>query len=240
MERRRACSSYAKLREQQQKKQLKQEKDKGSEVEDVENNSENEDELPAMHRSHSVRASLRRLKSKLHSPALPLQSPFKLRAHLHSRSRKNSNGGIGIDKSKVVKALRFWHEIDAVAVVTTKVPLKKQTNESSMQDHELVGIEQLMSSLPVGVTLPRKACKLLQIPETYSSKTAPHATVDSDLERTLSNPESPNATDPVLADITQHASQGIYGTTRMRTATIRKPMPYLNSRRCYRVYCTPI
>lgn len=247
MERRRACSTYAKLREQQQqqKKQPKQEKDKGCEVEDVENNSENEDELPAMHRSHSVRASLRRLKSKLHSPALPLQSPFKLRAHLHSRSRKNSNAGIGIDKSKVVKALRFWHEIDAVAVVTTKVkgefvPLKKQTKESSMQqDHELVGIEQLMSSLPVGVTLPRKACKLLQIPETYS-KTAPHATVDSDLERTLSNPESPNATDPVLADITQHASQGIYGTTRMRTATIRKPMPYLNSRRCYQVYCTPI
>lgn len=248
MERRRACSSYAKLKEhqqqqQQQKKQLKQEKeDKGCELEDVENNSENEDELPAMHRSHSVRASLRRLKSKLHSPALPLQSPFKLRAHLHSRSRKNSSGGI-IDKSKVVKALRFWHEIDAVAVVTTKVkgefvPLKK-TKENMQQDHELVGIEQLMSSLPVGATLPRKACKLLQIPETYSQK-APHATLDSDLERTLSNPESPNATDPVLADITQHASQGIYGTTRMRTATIRKPMPYLNSRRCYHVYYTSI
>lgn len=242
MERRRACSSYAKLKEQQQqqKKQLKQENDKGCQLEDVENNSENEDELPAMHRSHSVRASLRRLKSKLHSPALPLQSPFKLRAHLHSRSRKTSNGII--DKAKVVKALRFWHEIDAVAVVTTKVkgefvPLKK--TKENMQDHELVGIEQLMSSLPVGVTLPRKACKLLQIPETYSQK-APHATLDSDLERTLSNPESPNATDPVLADITQHASQGIYGTTRMRTATIRKPMPYLNSRRCYHLYYTRI
>lgn len=243
MERRRAFGSYVKLKEKQQEK-----REEKHEVDDVEN-SENEDELPALHRSHSVRASLRRLKSKLHSPALPLQSPFKLRAHLHSRSRKSGTGAGGgsssrtLDKSKVVKALRFWHEIDAVAVVTTKVkgelvPLRKTKQNMQQQDHEL-GIEQLMSSLPVGVTLPRKACKLLQIPETYSQcvagnspKTAPQATVDSDLERTLSH-DSPHASDPVLADITQHASQGIYGTTRMRTATIRKPMPYLNSRRCY-------
>lgn len=240
MERRRAFGSYVKLKEKRVEKQ--------HEIEADAENSENEDELPALHsRSHSVRSSLRRLKSKLHSPALPLQSPFKLRAHLHSRSRKSSNGvAVGsssssktLDKSKVVKALRFWHEIDAVAVVTTKVkgelvPLKK--TKPSMEEHHL-GIEQLMSSLPVGVTLPRKACRLLQIPETYTKCSpkleAPHATLDSDLEHTLCN-ESPQASDPVLlADITLNASQGIYGTTRMRTATIRKPMPYLNSRRCY-------
>lgn len=242
MERRRAFGSYVKLKEKRAEKQ--------HEIEADAENSENEDELPALHpRSHSVRSSLRRLKSKLHSPALPLQSPFKLRAHLHSRSRKSSNGVAGgssssssktLDKSKVVKALRFWHEIDAVAVVTTKVkgelvPLKKP--KPSMEEH--LGIEQLMSSLPVGVTLPRKACRLLQIPETYTKcssgspkAAAPHATLDSDLEQTLCN-ESPQASDPVLADITLNASQGIYGTTRMRTATIRKPMPYLNSRRCY-------
>lgn len=241
MERRRAMSSYAKLKEQAKEQQQQQQLDNNN----SENEVENEDELPALRRSHSVRASLRRLKSKLHSPALALQSPFKLRAHLHSRSRSGSGIGSGssraatLQRSKVVKALRLWQDIDAVAVVTTKVkgefvPLKKQTMQQNAKgDHEL-GIEQLMSSLPVGVSLPRKACKLLQIPESYchSPKTAPKATLDSDLERTL-EAESPSARDSVLADITRHAHQGIYGTTRMRTATIRKPMPYLNSRRCF-------
>lgn len=224
MERRRAMSSYAKLKEQAMEQQQANKLN--------ENNSEDEDELPALRRSHTVRASLRRLKSKLHSPALALQSPFKIRGHFHSRSRSS----ITLQKSKVAKALHLWHDIDAVAVVTTKVkgkfvPLKKQTMHQPAVNE--LGIEQLMSSLPVGVNVPRKACKLLQIPESYcqSPKTAPHATLDSDLESTLSN-ESLNAR-AVMADITRHAHQGIYGTTRMRTATIRKPMPYLNSCRCF-------
>ncbi|XP_051863212.1 uncharacterized protein LOC117573733 isoform X2 [Drosophila albomicans] len=238
MERRRAMSTYAKLKEKQQQQQQQQLLDNNNDSEQDEN--ENEDELPALSRSHSMRASLRRLKSKLHSPALAMQSPFKLRAHLHSRSRSgnnsissSNNSKRALHKSKVVKALRLWQDIDAVTVVTKVkgefVPLKKSAMQHS--DHEL-GIEQLMSSLPVGVSLPRKACKLLQIPESYcrSPKLAPQATLDSDLERTLCI-ESPknNKTDSVLADITRHAQQGIYGSTRMRTATIRKPMPYLNS-----------
>lgn len=226
MERRRALSSYAKLKEQQQDNNREQEE---------------KDELPALHRSHSVRASLRRLKSKLHSPALPLQSPFKLRPHLHSRSRSSRT----LDKSKAVNALRLWHEIEKVAVVTSKVKgefvplqqkqtMQQQHGEGKGQQQQLeLGIEQLMSTLPVGVALPRKACQLLQIPESYCHRIAPQATLDSDLERSRLGSESPKAScDPVLAEIKRHAPQGIYGTTRMRTATIRKPMPYLNSRRC--------
>ncbi|XP_032596013.2 uncharacterized protein LOC6567503 isoform X2 [Drosophila grimshawi] len=247
MERRRALSTYTKLKEQKQ--QSENSRENGPHFDDDDDDDvDEEDELPSLRRSHSVRASLRRLKSKLHSPALPLQSPFKLRAHLHSRSRNinssssnchSSSSSRRLDKSKAVKALRFWHEIEAVAVVTTKVkgkfvPLRKQTmqQQSHSAADQVLGIEQLMSSLPVGATLPRKACKLLQIPESLCqrSQLAPQATLDSDLERTLTS-ESPNVTscDPVLADITRHAHQGIYGTTRMRTATIRKPMPYLNS-----------
>ncbi|XP_017142499.1 uncharacterized protein LOC108155881 [Drosophila miranda] len=221
MERRKALGMYSKLKDQQ-----------AALIPTPQKDNEDGDSLPALRRSHSVRSSLRRLKSKLHSPALPLQSPFKLRAHLHSRNRTRT----ALDKSKAAKALRLWSEIGAVAVVTTKVkgknefvPLKRQPGSELAADQEELGIEQLMSTLPVGVTLPRKACKLLQIPESYcqpeQAKTAPKATLDSDLERTLSGDDSMS----VLADITRNAQQGIYGTTRMRTATIRKPMPYLNS-----------
>ncbi|XP_022210767.2 uncharacterized protein LOC111066446 isoform X2 [Drosophila obscura] len=233
MERRKALGLYSKLKDQQAALISTPQKDDDGDG----------DTLPALRRSHSVRSSLRRLKSKLHSPALPLQSPFKLRAHLHSRNRSSGGGTrTTLDKSKAAKALRLWSEIDAVAVVTTKVkgknefvPLKRQPSSGLAADQGELGIEQLMSTLPVGVTLPRKACKLLQIPESYcqpekekekaKAKPAPKATLDSDLERTLSGDDSIS----VLADITRNAQQGIYGTTRMRTATIRKPMPYLNS-----------
>ncbi|XP_034137495.1 uncharacterized protein LOC117589563 isoform X3 [Drosophila guanche] len=234
MERRKALGLYSKLKDQQ-----------ATLISTPQKDDEDGDTLPALRRSHSVRSSLRRLKSKLHSPALPLQSPFKLRAHLHSRNRSSGGGTrTTLDKSKAAKALRLWSEIDAVAVVTTKVkgkkefvPLNRQPSSEMAAEQEELGIEQLMSTLPVGVTLPRKACKLLQIPESYCQpekakvkekqkpKPAPKATLDSDLERTFSGDDSIS----VLADITRNAQQGIYGTTRMRTATIRKPMPYLNS-----------
>ncbi|XP_017849231.1 uncharacterized protein LOC108604320 isoform X2 [Drosophila busckii] len=229
MERRKALGAYAKLKEQTQQKEEEQLLQNDNENDSDESET---DELPALRRSHSVRASLRRLKSKLHSPALPLQSPFKLRAHLHSRSRSRT-----LNKAKVAKALRLWPDLEAVAVVTNKLKAESkqpQRAKQSMQSAgEELGIEQLMSTLPVGVSLPRKACKLLQIPDSYCQQQqpaamAPKASVDSDLERSLG---SPQANDAVLADITRHAQQGIYGTTRMgmRTATIRKPMPYLNS-----------
>ncbi|ALC47784.1 CG6954 [Drosophila busckii] len=232
MERRKALGAYAKLKEQTQQKEEEQLLQNDNENDSDESET---DELPALRRSHSVRASLRRLKSKLHSPALPLQSPFKLRAHLHSRSRSRT-----LNKAKVAKALRLWPDLEAVAVVTNKLKAESkqpQRAKQSMQSAgEELGIEQLMSTLPVGVSLPRKACKLLQIPDSYCQQQqpaamAPKASVDSDLERSLG---SPQANDAVLADITRHAQQGIYGTTRMgmRTATIRKPMPYLNSSRC--------
>ncbi|EDW43225.1 GM26455 [Drosophila sechellia] len=226
MERRKALSSYAKFKDQQE----------AAAAVTPQKDNESEDSLPALRRSHSVRSSLRRLKNKLHSPALSMQSPFKLRTQLHMRNR-SSRGSATLDKSKAAKALRMLGDLDAVAVLTTKVkgknefvPLKRAMNSDSC-DHDELGIERLMSSLPVGAKLPRKACKLLQIPESYCRQTelAPKATLDSDLEKTFSGEES----SAVLADITRHAQQGIYGTTRMRTATIRKPMPYLNSRRCY-------
>ncbi|XP_037707722.1 uncharacterized protein LOC119545836 isoform X5 [Drosophila subpulchrella] len=226
MERRKALSSYAKLKDQQESAAV------AADIVTPQKDTESGDSLPALRRSHSVRSSLRRLKNKLHSPALPLQSPFKLRTQLHMRSR-SSRGSALLDKSKAAKALRMLGDLDAVAVLTTKVkgknefvPLKREMHTDSCDLGEL-GIERLMSTLPVGATLPRKACKLLQIPENYCRRTdrAPKATLDSDLEKTLSGEESSY----VLADITRHAQQGIYGTTRMRTATIRKPMPYLNS-----------
>jgi len=229
MERRKALSSYAKLKDQQEAAAV------AADIVTPQKDTESGDSLPALRRSHSVRTSLRRLKNKLHSPALPLQSPFKLRTQLHMRSR-SSRGSALLDKSKAVKALCMLGDLDAVTVLTTKVkgknefvPLKREMHSDSCDLGEL-GIERLMSSLPVGATLPRKACKLLQIPESYCRRTdrAPKATLDSDLEKTLSGEESSS----VLADITRHAQQGIYGTTRMRTATIRKPTPYLNSRRC--------
>ncbi|EDW81233.2 uncharacterized protein Dwil_GK11138, isoform B [Drosophila willistoni] len=233
MERRKAISSYAKLRNEAAAATLNPEN-----VDDDDNEENEADVLPALHRSHSMRSSLRRLKSKLHSPALSMQSPFKLRAHLHTRNRNGripagtqasaaASGSGKLDKSKVARALQMWrqpgHNLDSVAVMTTKVkgknefvPLKRQN------DHDELGIEQLMSSLPVGVKLPRKACQLLQIPDTYCrEKFAPRATLDSDLES--------SAEMSAMDDIRRHAHQGIYGTTRMRTATIRKPMPYLNS-----------
>ncbi|EDW17007.2 uncharacterized protein LOC6575537 isoform X2 [Drosophila mojavensis] len=202
MERRRAMSSYAKLKEQQ--RQNKQEQLEENDRE----HDENPDQQSALRRSHSVRASLRRLKSKLQSPALPLQSPFKLRPHLHRRSRSCRT----VSKSKAVQALSMWHEIDKVAVLT------KSKNKTMLQErlHEddVLGINHLMSTLPVGAALPRKVCKLLQIPESYSEATSDTA------EKSHS--------DPVQTELTCYASQGIYGTTRMRTATIRKPMPHLN------------
>nr|NP_001247243.1 wide awake, isoform C [Drosophila melanogaster]AFH06561.1 wide awake, isoform C [Drosophila melanogaster] len=222
MERRKALSSYAKFKDQQE----------AAAAVTPQKDNESDDSLPALRRSHSVRSSLRRLKNKLHSPALSMQSPFKLRTQLHMRNR-SSRGSATLDKSKAAKALRMLGDLDAVAVLTTKVkgknefvPLKRAMNSDSC-DHDELGIERLMSSLPVGAKLPRKACKLLQIPESYcrQAEVAPKATLDSDLEKTFSGEES----SAVLADITRHAQQGIYGTTRMRTATIRKPMPYLNS-----------
>lgn len=232
MERRKALGSYAKLRDQQTMAMTEAEGEPATPGKD----NESGDSLPALRRSHSVRSSLRKLKSKLHSPALPLQSPFKLRTQLHMRSRNSRSATL--DKSRAAKALRMLSDLDKVAVLTTKVkgknefvPLKREMNPPA-GDQEELGIERLMSTLPVGVALPRKACKLLQIPECYSrppgTERAPKASVDSDLERSLNGEES----NGVLADITRNAQQGIYGTTRMRTATIRKPMPYLNSRRC--------
>ncbi|XP_039490699.1 uncharacterized protein LOC120451248 isoform X2 [Drosophila santomea] len=223
MERRKALSSYAKFKDQQEAA--------AADIMTPRKDNESEDSLPALRRSHSVRSSLRRLKNKLHSPALPMQSPFKLRTQLHMRYR-SSRGSATLDKSKAAKALRMLGDLDAVAVLTTKVkgknefvPLQRTMNSDSC-NHDELGIERLMSTLPVGAKLPRKACKLLQIPESYCrTELAPKATLDSDLEKTLSGEESSG----VLADITRHAQQGIYGTTRMRTATIRKPMPYLNS-----------
>lgn len=205
MERRRALSSYVKLQEQQ--RQNKQE--------ELRENNREHDKNPhqqALRRSHSVRASLRRLKSKLHSPVLPLQSPFKLRPNLHPRSRSCRT----ISKLKAVQALSMLHEIDKVAVLTKSK--SKTMLQERLQEDDVLGINHLMSTLPVGAALPRKACKLLQIPESYSEATTDTA------EKSHS--------DPVHTEISCYVSQGIYGTTRMRTATIRKPMPHLNSCRC--------
>nr|XP_017035089.1 uncharacterized protein LOC108083703 isoform X2 [Drosophila kikkawai] len=191
MERRKALSFYAKLKDQQATAAAATSAD----IVTPQKNDKDEsgDSLPALRRSHSVRSSLRRLKSKLHSPALPLQSPFKLRTQLHMRSR-SGRGSSTLDKSKAAKALRMLGDLDAVAVLTTKVkgksqfvPLHREMSTESCDSEEL-GIERLMSTLPVGATLPRKACKLLQIPESFCRPAeAPKATLDSDLERTFSD-----------------------------------------------------
>lgn len=201
-----------------------------------------------LRRSHSMRSSFRALKSKLNSPAI--QSPFKFNTHLTIRKHH-------LD---ALKASKMLEQLDELAILKTPIKNSKKCSTHHQQLNEEAEIEQLMSALPVG-SVPRKACKILQIPETYCLKYLNEQKQQADnqqkqllhddmQQKRLKENKSPlkeNHCDynkdlihnqgmimdglEVIKNITKNASDGIYGTTRMRTATIRKPMPYMKSSR---------
>ncbi|XP_036324599.1 uncharacterized protein LOC118737893 [Rhagoletis pomonella] len=151
-------------------------------------------------------------------------------------------------------------------------------------------IERLMAGLPLSgragepnflsaqPRVPRKACKLLQIPESYclkylseqqqqgsaqiksavvvsttvtpsvkatatatiaSQKSMRWADIAASATMSVADSQEQNFEEKTIEfegdkrlkgnHVLQISSDGIYGTTRMRTATIRKPVPYLNS-----------
>lgn len=178
---------------------------------------------------------------------------------------------------------RHVHQVDdddATGVATTTLQLYEPQDCSAATHRyecKTAEIERLMAGLPLSgraaktnflaaqLRVPRKACKLLQIPESYCLKYLSEQQHSADLKAagkvsvtvasvkatattTIANQKSTHWTD-IAAQATmavpdgqeqnfeeknllQICSDGIYGTTRMRTATIRKPVPYLNSRRC--------
>lgn len=178
---------------------------------------------------------------------------------------------------------RHVHQVDdddATGVATTTLQLYEPQDCSAATHRyecKTAEIERLMAGLPLSgraaktnflaaqLRVPRKACKLLQIPESYCLKYLSEQQHSADLKAagkvsvtvasvkatattTIANQKSTYWTD-IAAQATmavpdgqeqnfeeknllQICSDGIYGTTRMRTATIRKPVPYLNSRRC--------
>ncbi|XP_075144756.1 uncharacterized protein LOC142219870 [Haematobia irritans] len=190
-----------------------------------------------LHRSRSMRDSIRKLKVKLNHPGL-VHSPFKFNVAVHNRERHYEKFTTTKEESD--------DELDPIDLPSTPFASDKylKTNKSTY-DMDLIipcdTIEDLMSTLPV----PRKACKLLQIPETYCAKylqeqkklqeqrkLRDQSQYDCSEENSIVFHKSMidyNHKNPIYNDLSKSISQGIYGTTRHRTATIRKPMPYLNS-----------
>lgn len=208
-----------------------------------------------LRRSRSMRDSIRRLKVKLNHPGGIAPSPFKFNLHVHSRDKHYAkfNDYQDSDQEDRVEQYRR-HQLDVESTRVTSEKFFKLSPTHSM-DYMMPcdTIEDLMSNLPV----PRKACKLLQIPETYCArylqeqrqeqeekqqqqrKQQKHRKFLSTSEYVMLNEEdevenvySNNHKNHIFEDLSKCMSQGIYGTTRQRTATIRKPMPYLNSSRC--------
>ncbi|XP_028898758.2 uncharacterized protein LOC105216385 isoform X1 [Zeugodacus cucurbitae] len=222
------------------------------------------------------------------------QSPFKLHTHLSLRARKCGDNVTAankttptaarlLDELDAVAALtrpmqRQRHanqamDGDDATAATTRQLCEPQERRDECKTTE---IERLMAGLPLSgraaetnflaaqLRVPRKACKLLQIPESYCLKylseqqrsaelkaackvSVSQATVKATTATTIANSNQKSthwtelaaqATMAVSDGQEQHfeetkllqiGSDGIYGTTRMRTATIRKPVPYLNS-----------
>ncbi|XP_061391671.1 uncharacterized protein LOC133327115 [Musca vetustissima] len=197
-----------------------------------------------LRRSRSMRDSIRKLRVRLnsHHHSVVANSPFKFNFAVHNRERhyekftEFSESDIELDSKEIETPILKRKEKYSKATKTTDMDLMMSCGDT---------IEDLMSNLPV----PRKACKLLQIPETYCAKYLQEQQQQQqqylrkcannkdcenyheieDIYSTNSEILSHNRKNQIYDDLTKSLSHGIYGTTRHRTATIRKPMPYLNN-----------
>ncbi|KAL9894742.1 ankyrin repeat and fibronectin type III domain containing protein wide awake isoform 2-T2 [Glossina fuscipes fuscipes] len=147
----------------------------------------------------SQRASLRRLKSKLSNPS----AKFKFHDTLYKHRKKYEK----LSLSPTTELNNCGNNSITVAMDLACY----ENNGFDIQDNR--GIEEIMSSLPV----PRKACKLLQADEDYNN---------SDIQEQIHFERSDKCAE-ILCN--NNNVQKINALTRARTATIRKPTPYLNS-----------
>ncbi|XP_023295303.2 uncharacterized protein LOC111678250 isoform X1 [Lucilia cuprina] len=215
--------------------------------------------VTSLRRTRSMRSSFRLLKGKLNQVNLD-NSPFKFNTPLHKRTKKYQN---------------FTHDENGDSDNANDIKITRKTSEqlfkdtapltmANMNNYYTCGarnkqqIEDLMSAMPLG-EVPRKACKLLQIPESYCRKYLNELQQEQQLKQQQQFPgialhpsssscsqsshiketrddmdnlyyvQSNNRKNHIYEDLSKSVGQGIYGTTRLRTATIRKPMPYLNS-----------
>ncbi|CAD6992617.1 unnamed protein product [Ceratitis capitata] len=169
-------------------------------------------------------------------------------------------------------------EVAPLQLCDQKLQQKQRAATENSDECKTAEIERLMAGLPLSgrpsepnflaaqLRVPRKACKLLQIPESYCLKylceqqrservavpvtkaTATLPTAGTSTTTMVDN-QKPTHWEANIATraratmfvtdgqeviceekkLLQIGGDGIYGTTRMRTATIRKPVPYLNS-----------
>lgn len=211
--------------------------------------------ITSLRRSRSMRASFRVLKGKLNQANLAT-SPFKFNTPLHKGGKKNYEKMFGDSEEKVaeIKDIEITRKISKTLFKQSSPGTTTKMSNLPPCDSTHEDIETIMSALPMG-DVPRKACKLLQIPETYCRKYLNELQQQQNLKQQQKFLPSPHCSETlkdskddmdkvdyvltnnrknhIYEDFSKSVGQGIYGTTRLRTATIRKPMPYLNSRRCF-------
>lgn len=218
--------------------------------------------VTSLRRSRSMRASFRLLKVKLNQANLST-TPFKFNTplHKHFQNYKKFSKGEDEQQQSATKSPINVNENEKGTRKSSKQLFKDtdsspiSSNESGINNmNEFIAcstshhyIEDIMSSMPIG-DVPRKACKLLQIPESYCRKYLSELHEEQQKREKHSNALN-GAIDPIYIalsnnrkkqiceDLSKSVGQGIYGTTRLRTATIRKPMPYLNSSMCLFCFC---
>lgn len=178
--------------------------------------------------------------------------------------QRHANQVDGDDVAGVSATARQLCEPQERIAATRRVECKTAEIERLMAGLPLSGRAEETNFLAAQLRVPRKACKLLQIPESYCLKylseqqrsaelktvgkvSVTETSVKATIATTIVNQKSTHWTDIAVQgtmtvtdgqeqdfeekNLLQIGSDGIYGTTRMRTATIRKPVPYLNSRR---------
>uniref|UniRef100_A0A1A9ZLC6 Ankyrin repeat and fibronectin type-III domain-containing protein 1 n=1 Tax=Glossina pallidipes TaxID=7398 RepID=A0A1A9ZLC6_GLOPL len=152
----------------------------------------------------SQRGSLRRLKSKFSNSS----AKFKFHDTLYKHRKKYEK----LSSSPTT-------ELNKCGKNSITIPMDLvcyENNGFDLQDNR--EIEEIMSSLPV----PRKACKLLQADEDDNNSDFKEQKQQIRFERNDKYVE-------ILCN--NNSFQKINALTRARTATIRKPTPYLNSNR---------
>lgn len=189
--------------------------------------------ITSLRRSRSMRASLRTLKGKL-SQANRAASPFKFNTALHKSIKRYEK--LASNEEREIKIKENQISKTTTKQLCQEIPTKMDECINCEDSHQ--HIEDIMSNLPLG-KVPSKACKLLQIPETYCRKYLQELQQEQQQSHSECCTEDTNKVDgenlnsvkgnQLHEDLAKSVSQGIYGTTRVRTATIRKPMPYLNS-----------
>lgn len=214
--------------------------------------------VTTLRRSRSMRASFRMLKGKLNQTNITT-SPFKFNTPLHKRAKNYERFPSDEEKDSEIKDIEETRKTSEKLFKFTPSPIIANDKMHDFITCDNRRIEDLMSALPMG-DVPRKACKLLQIPETYCRKYLSELQQEQKLKQLqqqqlhqqqqqnhysstscyikdsrddLYYVQSNNRKNHIYEDLSKTVGQGIYGTTRLRTATIRKPMPYLNSSRCF-------